>query len=147
MTISGSVARTYATTRLKPVATRSLMRVQGNRRRRAQPIGGCGRSGVICVRGMPVLLPALSSMSPSSGNWTILAALGGLSTSDIPWSVSNFFLSWRDSGIFWVGVPSTPWKERLLLPRYAGSRLLEEKIPGVRYLCVYTHVELRSVQK
>ena len=119
MTVSGSVARTYATTKLKPVATTALMRVQGNRRRRAQPIGGCGKSGMICVRGMPVLLPALSSMSPSSGKWAILAALGGLSTAEIPWSVSNVFLSWRDSGIFWVGVPSSPWQEKLFLPKYA----------------------------
>ena len=133
MTISGSVARTYATTKLKPVATTALMRVWGNRRRGAQPTGGCGRSWVVCNRGMPVLLPALSSMSPSSGKWVILAALGGLSSTEIPWSVSNVFLSWLDSGISWVGVPSSPWKGRLFLPRYVGSRLLEESILAVRY--------------
>ena len=56
---------------------------------------------------------------PFIWKWTILAALGGLGTSDIPSSVSDLFLSWRDSDIFWVGVPTSPWEGRLFLPRYA----------------------------
>ena len=105
----------------------------GNKRRRAQPIGGCDRSWGICERGMPVLLPALSSMSPSYGKLAFLAALGRWSTTEFPCSVSHRF-SWRGSGMFGAGVPSFPSREWLVLPKYACSRRLEEKILGDRYL-------------
>ena len=39
--------------------------------------GGCDGSWEIRERGMPVLLPALSSMAPSSGKWACFDALGG----------------------------------------------------------------------
>ena len=54
-------------TQLVPVAT-SPHKSAGNRRRRVQPIGGCDGSWEIRERGMPVLLPALFSMSSLSEN-------------------------------------------------------------------------------
>ena len=74
MTSSGSLARTYAKTKLRPVATspHKSARLLGNRRRRVQPIGGCDRFWDIRERVMPVLLPPLSSMSPASEDWLVL---------------------------------------------------------------------------